>query len=148
MTSPLGNPPPPGRVYWFTGLSGAGKSTIGGLFFERPRARHPNSAYLDGDRLREVFGQDPGHSREARLAVAMRNARLCRLLSGQGLHLVCATISLFHDCQAWNRANIPGYREIHVRAPMAVLEARDPHGIYRRARSGEIRDVEIGRAHV
>jgi len=130
-----------GTVLWVTGLAGAGKSTIGRLLFERLRERCANSVLLDGDRLREVFGNDLGHGREARVASAMRNARLCKLLSDQGLHVVCSTISMFHACQAWNRERIPGYREIYVRAPMAVLRLRDPHGIYSRAERGEIRDV-------
>lgn len=129
------------QVFWFTGLAGAGKSTIGRLFFERLRSRCPNAAFLDGDRLREVFGNDLGHTREERIASAMRNARLSKLLSDQGIHVVCTTISMFHSCQAWNREHIPGYREIHVRAPMAVLQARDPHGLYSRAQSGEIGNV-------
>lgn len=130
-----------GTVYWITGLAGAGKSTVGRHFFQRLRARHDNAVFLDGDALREVFGNDLGHAPEARLASAMRNARLCKLLSDQGLHVVCATISMLHACQDWNRAHIPRYREIYLRAPMAVLEKRDPHGLYSRARRGEIGDV-------
>ena len=48
----------------------------------------------------------------------MRNARLCRLLAGQGFDVVCATISLFHEVQRWNRENIPNYREIYLRVPI------------------------------
>jgi adenylyl-sulfate kinase len=130
-----------GTVFWVTGLAGAGKSSIGKALYERLRARHPNAVLLDGDRLREVFGNDLGHAREARLASAMRNARLCKLLSEQGIHVVCATISMFRECRAWNRAHLSAYLEIYVRTPMAVLERRDPHSLYSRARRGEIRDV-------
>jgi len=130
-----------GRVFWFTGLSGAGKTTLGRLFFERLRADRKSVVFLDGDILREVFGNDLGHSREERLRSAMRNARLCKMLADQGIDVVCATISLFRECQEWNRRNISGYREIFLRVPMDVLAKRDPKQLYSRAARGEIRQV-------
>lgn len=131
----------PGRVYWFTGLSGAGKTTVGRLFFAMLRTRRPASVFLDGDILREVFGNDLGHSREERFKSAMRNSRLCKMLSDQGLDVVCATISLFRECQSWNRSNMPGYREVYLRVPMKVLVERDQKQLYSRALRGEARDV-------
>ena len=71
----------------------------------------------------------------------MRNARLCRLLAEQGTDVVCATISLFHDVQRWNRENIPGYREIYLRVPIDELRRRDSKGIYARSQRGDARDV-------
>lgn len=130
-----------GRVFWFTGLSGAGKTTLGRLFYERLRADRAAAVFLDGDILRQVFGNDLGHSREERLRSAMRNARLCKMLADQGLDVVCATISLFRECQEWNRRNFPEYLEIYLRVPMTVLAKRDPKQLYSRAARGEIRDV-------
>lgn len=131
----------PGRVFWLTGLSGAGKTTIGRLFFGLLRERNPASVFLDGDLLREVFGNDLGHSREERLKSAMRNSRLCKMLSDQGVDVVCATISLFRECQEWNRKHIPGYHEIYLRVPMSVLVQRDQKQLYSRALRGEMREV-------
>ena len=91
----------PGTVYWFTGFSGAGKSTLATLFCDRLRGTGRTVVLLDGDRLRDVFGGDLGHSIEDRRRSAMRNSRLCQLLADQGLDVVCATISLFHDCHDW-----------------------------------------------
>ena len=131
----------PGTVYWFTGLSGAGKSTLARLFCERLRRTGAPVLLLDGDELREVFGGDLGHTRADRLAIASRNGRLCRMIANQGIDVVCATISLFHECHDWNRRHIERYREIHVTAPMHVLESRDKHQLYARARRGEVSDV-------
>jgi len=131
----------PGRVFWFTGLSGAGKSTIGKLFFDRLRGNTAAAVFLDGDILREVFGNDLGHSREERLKSAMRNSRLCKMLADQGIDVVCATISLFRECQGWNRENMPGYHEIYLRVPMQVLIERDQKQLYSRALRGELIDV-------
>jgi hypothetical protein len=60
----------------------------------------------------------------------MRNARLCRMLADQGAHVVCATISLFHEVHRWNRDNIPGYREIYLQVPLEELRRRNSKGIY------------------
>lgn len=119
-----------GDVYWITGLSGAGKTTIGRLIYNELAAVKPNVVFLDGDELREVFGNDLGHSRADRIKSAMRNARLCKMLSEQGIDVVCATISLFHECQQWNRENIPGYIEIFLDVPITTLTERDRKGVY------------------
>ena len=130
-----------GPVYWLTGLSGAGKSTIGNLLAERLRLAGESVIYLDGDVLREVFGHDRGHSLEDRLAVAYRNARLCRMLSEQGVTVVCATISMFEEVRSWNREHITSYREIYLRVAMETLIKRDPKGIYARALEGKLDHV-------
>lgn len=130
-----------GRVFWITGLSGAGKTTVGRLLWGLLRSRSPSVIFLDGDILREIFGNDLGHSQADRLQSAMRNSRMCKMLSDQGADVVCATISLFRECQEWNRANIPGYREIYLRVPMEVLVKRDPKTLYSRALRGEVKDV-------
>ncbi len=131
----------PGRVFWITGLSGAGKTTLGQELGIRLRAAGRPVTFLDGDALRTAIAQDLNHSAEDRRQSAMRNARLCRLLAEQGADVVCATISLFHEVQQWNRENIPGYREIYLRVPLDELRRRDHKGIYAAAQRGDTRDV-------
>jgi adenylylsulfate kinase-like enzyme/phosphohistidine swiveling domain-containing protein len=131
----------PGRVFWVTGLSGAGKTTVGRELWSRLRAAGRQVFFLDGDELRGVIAEDLGHSADNRRRSAMRNARLCQLLAGQGADVVCATISLFHEVQRWNRQNIPGYREIYLRVPIDELRRRDSKGIYAGAQGGVTRDV-------
>ncbi|MGA2687406.1 MAG: adenylyl-sulfate kinase [Candidatus Korobacteraceae bacterium] len=130
-----------GRVFWITGLSGAGKTTLGRELSSRLRAAGRPVTFLDGDALRSVIAEDLGHTAEDRRRSAMRNARLCRLLAEQGVDVVCATISLFHEVQRWNRENIPGYREIYLRVPIDELQRRDSKGIYAGAQSGDTRNV-------
>ena len=131
----------PGRVFWITGLSGAGKTTLGRELSSRLRAAGRPVTFLDGDALRSVIAEDLGHGADDRRRSAMRNARLCRLLAEQGADVVCATISLFHEVQRWNRENIPGYREIYLRVPIDELRRRDSKGIYAAAQRGDTRDV-------
>ena len=130
-----------GRVFWITGLSGAGKTTVGQELCSRLRAAGRSVTFLDGDALRAAIAEDLGHSADNRRRSAMRNARLCQLLAGQGADVVCATISLFHEVQRWNRENIPGYREIYLRVPIDELRRRDSKGIYAGAQGGDARDV-------
>ena len=130
-----------GRVFWLTGLSGAGKTTVGRELWRRLRADGRPATFLDGDALRMAIADDLGHSVSERKQSAMRNARLCRLLAQQGCDVVCATISLFHEVQRWNRENIPGYREIYLQVPMKELRRRDSKGLYAKSRRNGIRDV-------
>jgi adenylylsulfate kinase-like enzyme/phosphohistidine swiveling domain-containing protein len=130
-----------GQVFWITGLSGAGKTTLGRELTRRLRAAGRRVTFLDGDVLRTAIAEDLGHSASHRRRSAMRNARLCRLLAEQGEDIVCATISLFHDVQGWNRENIPGYREIYLRVPVDELRRRDSKGLYASALRGDARQI-------
>jgi len=128
-------------LYWITGLSGAGKSTIGMELLRIVREKAPGTVYLDGDQLRDVFGVTDSYSSSDRLALAMQYSRLSKMLLEQGLNVICATISMFRVCQKWNRENISGYREIYIRVPFYVLKERDPKQLYSRCLRGECHDV-------
>lgn len=134
-----------GQVVWITGLSGAGKSTLAHAVVVRLRDRGEAVVMLDGDELREVFGavavNAENHGRAGRLALAFQYAHLCRVVSAQGLTVVTATISMFREVHAWNRANLPGYFEVYLKVPLDELRRRDPKGIYRRFDAGKIAEV-------
>ena len=134
-----------GDVYWITGLSGSGKTTLSIELVKTFRAQNKNIVFLDGDTLREILGvvdkTDIYHGREARLAIAYKYSELCKLLSDQGLTVVIATISLFHEIHEWNRLNLKNYHEIYLKVPISELRRRDPKGIYRRHSAGEIQNV-------
>lgn len=128
-------------MFWITGLSGAGKTTLGRELWNRLRAAGRPAFFLDGDALRAAIADDLNHTLEDRRQSAMRNARLCRLLAEQGADVVCATISLFHEVQRWNRENIPGYFETYLRVPFDELRRRDSKGIYAAAEHGDTCNV-------
>lgn len=119
-----------GTVYFFTGLSGAGKTTLGGLFYERLKKTKPNVVRLDGDQVRPAFCEDIGYTTEDRRRSAFRIFRVCRLLADQGIDVVCCSISMFRDVRAWNRENIEHYREIYIKVKKETLLSRDQKGLY------------------
>ena len=119
-----------GTVYFFTGLSGAGKTTVGSLFYRRLKNTKPNAVYLDGDEIRVAFGEDVGYTNDERLRWAGRIFRVCKLLSDQGIDVVCCSIAMYQSIRAWNRANIPNYKEIYLRVKPETLLARNQKGLY------------------
>lgn len=124
-----------GTVYFFTGLSGAGKTTLGGLFCRRLKNTKPNVVYLDGDEIRPVFGEDSGYTQEERLRWAGRIFRVCKMLSDQGIDVVCCSIAMFESVRQWNRENIQNYKEIYIRVNKETLLARNQKGLYTSGRN-------------
>ena len=121
---------PLGALIWLTGYSGAGKSTLARLVYAHLLDRHANTVLLDGDTLRAALYPNVGYSEAERRHLAMCYSRLCQLLVQQGQIVVCATVSLFHEVQAWNRTNIPRYFEVFVRTEPEQLLARNQKNLY------------------
>lgn len=119
-----------GTVYFFTGLSGAGKTTLGGLFYRRLKNTKPNAVYLDGDEMRLAFGEDIGYTHEERLRWAGRIFRVCKMLSDQGIDVVCCSIAMYESVRVWNREHITHYKEIYVRVKKETLLVRNQKGLY------------------
>lgn len=129
----------PGRVVWFTGLSGAGKTTLASALRTELEARGEPVELLDGDLLREHFTKGLGFSREDRDENVRRVAFLAGLLAKHGVTVLVSLISPYRDTRREVLARLPGALEVFVDAPLAVVEARDVKGLYARARRGEIR---------
>ena len=129
-----------GGVVYMTGLSGAGKSTIAGLLEQRLHALDVRTYVLDGDILRTGLNRDLGFSDADRVENVRRVSEVARLLVDAGLVVVVALISPFwaERQQARARFNPGEFMEVFVDAPLAVCEQRDPKGLYKRARRGEI----------
>lgn len=132
-----------GNVYWITGLSGAGKTTVSKALYNKLKSKKDNVVFLDGDILRDVFGNDLGYTKEDRLKSAMRNSRLCKMLSEQGIDVICATISMFDDVRKYNRDNILGYKEIYLSVSLEVLKERNQKKLYSNGSNVVGMDIEF-----
>ena len=128
-------------VLWFTGLSGAGKSTVANLVEKRLFALGRHSTMLDGDNVRHGLNRDLGFTDTDRVENIRRVGEVARLMSDAGLIVLVSFISPFRSERQMARELILEGRfiEVHIDAPLAVAEERDPKGLYRKARRGEIK---------
>jgi bifunctional enzyme CysN/CysC len=131
-----------GATLWFTGLPGAGKSTVAAAVEERLiEAGHP-AFLLDGDNLRHGLNGDLGFDELARTENVRRTAHVARLLAESGTIALVSLVSPYaadrEAAAALHMADELGFLEIHVDAPLELCEQRDPKGLYARARSGEL----------
>ncbi len=125
---------------WLTGLSGAGKSTIACALERRLLDSGHAAIVLDGDNVRHGLNRDLGFSPRDRAENIRRIAEVARLLNDAGLIVVTAFISPYREDREMAR-NIIGsteFMEIHINTPVTVCEGRDPKGLYRLARAGEL----------
>ena len=135
----------PGGVIWLTGLSGAGKSTLAIEAEDRLFRKGYQVYALDGDNVRHGLNATLGFSPEDRAENIRRVGEVAALFADAGFIVLTAFISPYRSDRARartaaRRTGVQGFHEVHVRAPLAVCEARDPKGLYRRARAGEIAD--------
>jgi bifunctional enzyme CysN/CysC len=127
-------------VLWFTGLSGAGKSRIANAVSRRLHAMGRAAYLLDGDNVRHGLNRDLGFTDADRVENIRRVAEVAALMVDAGLIVLTAFISPFRsEREAARRRFEPGeFIEVHVDVPLAVAEARDPKGLYAKARRGEL----------
>jgi len=128
------------RTLWLTGLSASGKSTLAEALEEKLRAAAIPCRVLDGDVVRRELSADLGFSREDRRENIRRVAVLCQQLNQQGIFVIAALISPYREDRALAASTIGEARfvEVHMAASLQVCEARDPKGLYGKARSGQL----------
>lgn len=144
-SSALKNKLPPQRTpccIWFTGLSGAGKSTIADLLEKKLRAQGMHTCLLDGDKLRTGLNRDLGFTKNDRVENIRRVAEVARLMVDAGLVVLVALISPYRADRQLARGLFAEdqFLEVFVDTALADCENRDPKGLYARARRGELKD--------
>ena len=127
-----------GFTLWFTGLSGAGKSTISRIVEERLRAAGAKVEVLDGDVVRTNLCQGLGFSKEDRDTNIRRIGFVAGLLARNGVIAIVAAISPYRSVRDELRAQIENFVEVYVECPIEVLAERDVKGLYKKALTGEI----------
>ncbi len=127
-----------GAIIWFTGLSGAGKSTIAREVYNELWARGVKVELLDGDEIRKDLCKDLGFSQEDRDENIRRIGVVASLLARNGVVVLVSVISPYRTGREEARRRFPKFLEVFVNAPLSVCEERDPKGLYRKARKGLI----------
>lgn len=129
------------KVIWFTGLSGSGKSTLAVQLELRLHKANFKCCMLDGDNIRTRLNKDLGFSDSDRKENIRRTAEVSRLLLDSGVIVLCVFISPFEADRAMAREIVGAENliEVFIDCPLDVCEERDPKGLYKRARSGEVK---------
>lgn len=130
-----------GTLYWITGLSGAGKTTIGSALYYELKKSCSNLVILDGDILKTLTGDSLGYSREDRLKRAGIYSNFCKILTDQGISVIICTVAMFDSVRDWNRKYIERYVEVFLDVDKELLVKRDRKGLYSGQRAGKISDV-------
>lgn len=128
-----------GVTVWFTGLSGAGKTTITTALIEKLKANDYPVEILDGDIVRENLTKGLGFSKADRDTNIRRIGFVANLLTRHGVIVLVSAISPYRDIREEVKQKIGDFVEVFVNAPLSVCEDRDVKGLYKRARSGEIK---------
>jgi adenylyl-sulfate kinase len=128
-----------GFTVWFTGLSGAGKSTIAEMLFHEFKARGMQTEILDGDEVRQHLSKGLGFSKEDRDTNIMRIGYVANLLTRNGVATICCPISPYRETRRACRDLIGEFVEVYVFATVQeIADHRDPKGLYKKALAGEI----------
>jgi len=127
-----------GAVVWFTGLSGAGKSTVAARVCEELKRRGYRSELLDADVVRKNLSRDLGFGRSEREENIRRIGFVAELLSRHGVIVLVAAITPYRMMREELRSHIRRFTEVYIDAPLEVCERRDPKGLYKKARAGQL----------
>lgn len=130
-----------GILYWITGLSGAGKTTIGNALYYQLKNEQDNLVILDGDILKNLVGDSLGYTKEDRKKRAYYYSSLCKTLTDQGISVIICTIAMYNEVREWNRKHIERYVEVFLSVDKEVLIRRDRKGLYSGQTAGKIKEV-------
>jgi len=126
---------------WMSGLSGSGKSTIANALEVRLNEMGYHTYIMDGDNTRLGLNKNLGFSDDDRIENLRRVSEVCKLMNDAGLIVICSFISPFESVRQDARTIIgEDFVEIYINADLEVCEQRDPKGLYKKARSGEIKE--------
>ncbi|MBL4933461.1 adenylyl-sulfate kinase [Clostridium paridis] len=130
-----------GKLIWFTGLSGSGKSTVASALEKKLHDLEKLTYTLDGDNVRHGLNKDLGFSNEDRIENIRRIGEISKLFVDAGIITLATFVSPFNEDRERVRELIgKDFIEVYIECPLEICEKRDPKGLYKKARAGEIKD--------
>jgi len=130
------------KVYWITGLSGVGKTPLAILLQKKLSETEP-TILIDGDVIRDILKFSSLNDKKSRLKIAYIYSDLANLIQSQGVNVVCATISLFHEIHNYNREIFVQYNEIFLKKDLDILIKEDKNKIYSKSLNNETKVVGV-----
>ncbi len=132
-----------GKVFWFTGLSGAGKTSLANAILHRLAAKNQLTFLLDGDEIRRTINKDLGYTEQDRQENVRRSAEIAKLLIAKGAIVLCAFMSPKRDMREMAKQIIGEayFYEVFVDADIATCQKRDVKGLYAKYEKGEIQHI-------
>ena len=119
-----------GIVFWITGLSGSGKTTIAEKIKKDISNEYGPTIIVSGDDLRKIFGYKK-FTKKDRLAYAFSYSKFCKYITDNNVNIIFSTVSLFHDVRKWNRSNIKNYIEIYIQSDINKIIKQKKKFFYR-----------------
>lgn len=123
-------------IIWITGVSGAGKTTIAEALTSKYKRYLPNLINIDGDAVRELYGNDLDYSERSRVLQIKRIQKICMFLSKQKLIVIASALYASAELLKWNRENFVDYLEVYLKAPLELVKKRDPKNLYKKYYAG------------
>lgn len=118
-----------GIVFWITGLSGVGKTTLSKSILKKIRENYGPTIFFNGDDLRKIFNLNK-YDKFSRKKYAINYSKLCKFIINQKINVLIAVVGLFHEVRKWNKKNINNYIEIYLSANKKKIKKKDNRKIY------------------
>lgn len=129
------------NIIWLTGISGAGKTTLGLALKEKFKNRYGSIEFLDGEAIRRFFGNDLGFSRKERILNVKRIAFAAMLVAENGTNVIVANIAPYYEVRDFIRKNLKNYIQIYLKVSVEEAIRRDVKGHYKAYREGRLKDI-------
>ena len=118
-----------GILFWITGLSGSGKTSIGKEITQEITKKYGPTIEISGDDIREIFNYDK-YSKKYRLIYALSYSKYCKYITDKNINIVFSTVSMFHKIRSWNKKYIENYLEIYIKSDIEKLISKKQKFFY------------------
>jgi len=128
-------------IIWITGISGSGKTTISEAIYKKHKKHLSNLVCVDGDVVRNLFGNNLGYDEKSRIDQIKRIQKLCIFLKQQGLIVLVSALYNNAELMEWNRNNFKDYYQIYLKASIKLVTERDPKKLYYKYNEGKEKNI-------